>query len=80
MGCNTGCFVCLFLFPAIAVNEVDDVRPVLDYYKQHGEDNILETYKTIQAKVQEEESLKRNRTSRMSFGGKGSSFHTTKSS
>lgn len=32
------------LFLAISVSGTDDVRPVLDYYKQQG-DNILDTFK-----------------------------------
>ena len=35
-------FIVLFL--AISVSGTDDVRPVLDYYKQQG-DNILDTFK-----------------------------------
>ena len=32
------------LFLAIAMSNTDDVRPVLDYYKEQG-GNILETFK-----------------------------------
>lgn len=44
------------LFLAIAVNDVDDTRPVLDYYKrERGETNILETFQAYQAQLGEEE-------------------------
>jgi len=70
------------LTAAIALSEVDDVRPVLDYYKQQGEENILNTFKTIQAKVQEEEeSLQRYRTNHLAHGssvGRVSSFNRRK--
>ena len=40
---------------AIAANDVDDVRPVLDFYKSRGEKHILETFKANQERLQEEE-------------------------
>lgn len=44
------------LFVAVAINRVDDTRPVLDYYKQEGgEENILQTFKTYQARMMAEE-------------------------
>lgn len=43
-------------FIAIAVNNVEDTRPVLDYYKQEGgEKNILETFKGYQAQLMAQE-------------------------
>lgn len=41
---------------AIAVNGVDDTRPVLDYYKQKGGNSrILETFKACQEQLKAEE-------------------------
>lgn len=46
---------------AVAVNDVDDTRPVLDYYKREGgESNILETFKTYQTKILAEEEERRH--------------------
>ena len=55
--------------PAIAANEVDDVRPVLDFYKSQGEKNILETFKANQAKLKEEEERMRAERERMTHRG-----------
>lgn len=49
----------------IAVNEVDDVRPVLDYYKSNGEKKILETFKSSQAQLKEEAEKLREEQQRM---------------
>ena len=54
---------------AIAANEVDDVRPVLDFYKSRGETNILETFKANQAKLREEEERIRAERERMAHRG-----------
>ena len=45
------------------MNEVDDVRPVLDFYKQQGgEDKVLDTFKANQARLRaEEERLRAER-------------------
>ena len=40
-------------FTAIATSEVDDVRNVLDFYRQ--EDDIVEAFKRNQAKLQQQE-------------------------
>lgn len=41
---------------AIAVNDTEDTRPVLDYYKEKGgEDRVLETFKIQQAQLRTEE-------------------------
>ena len=48
----------IILILAIAVNGVDDTRPVLDYYKQASEGgNILETFKANQAQLREQEEV-----------------------
>ena len=54
---------------AIAANEVDDVRPVLDFYKSQGEMNILKTFKANQAKLREEEERMRAERERMAHRG-----------
>ena len=72
-----------FSSAAIALNEVDDVRPVLDYYKQKGESNILETFKSIKAKVQEEEEIlsryRETQKCKSSGVGKISIYHRSRS-
>lgn len=71
-----------FYFSAIAVNNVDDTRPVLDYYKESGgEHHILETFKTYQAqlKAEEEEWSRQVETKRSRSGiGRISTFSMTK--
>ena len=56
---------------AIAANEVDDVRPVLDFYKSAGEDKVLETFKQRQAmlRLEEEKARSESRKRRGSQGG-----------
>ena len=62
---------------AIAVNNVEDTRPVLDYYKaKGGGGHILETFKRYQEQLREEEE-ERNReiqAQRRSSVGKISPF------
>ncbi len=50
---------------AIAANEVDDVRPVLDFYKSQGEGRILETFRANQARLREEEEREREERERL---------------
>ena len=39
-------YVCIFiLFLVIAINEVDDVRPVMDYYKSKGGKDFLTVFR-----------------------------------
>ena len=52
---------CYFLHPAISVNDVDDVRPVLDYYKSQGGGNVLETFKANRERLKAEEEMERER-------------------
>jgi len=64
-------------YTAIAANDVDDVRPVLDFYKSRGEKHILETFRANQERLQEEE-LERERLAQRStertVGGHISTF------
>ena len=62
-----------FLYLAIAVNNVDDTRPILDYYKkERGESRILETFKLNQAKLRaEEEEWNRQKIAQRNRGGLG---------
>lgn len=59
------------LLLTIAANEVDDVRPVLDFYKSAGEDKVLETFKQRQAmlRLEEEKARSESRKRRGSQGG-----------
>jgi len=62
--------VCL----AIAESGVDDVRPVIQFYKDQGGTNFLETFKINQAKLQAEEErrlaeLQGRQNSTSQFGG-----------
>ncbi len=45
----------VYIILAIAVNNVEDTRLVLDYYKQKGECQILDTFKVFQAQLRAEE-------------------------
>ena len=58
---------------AIAVLKVDDTRPVLDYYKREGgEENVLDTFKSYQARLlAEEEESRRLMESQKSRTGRG---------
>ncbi len=61
---------CLFFPLAIAVNEVDDVRPVLTFYKaQRGEDKVLETYLLNQALLRAEEERRREQMDQLARQG-----------
>ncbi len=52
------------------MNEVDDVRPVLDFYKaQRGEDKILETFRFNQAQLRAEEERQRAQMEQMNQQG-----------
>ncbi len=52
------------------MNEVDDVRPVLDFYKaQRGEDKVLETYRLNQALLQAEEEQRREQMEQLARQG-----------
>ena len=52
------------------MNEVDDVRPVLDFYKsQRGEKKILETFLLNQAQLRAEEEQRRARMEQLSRQG-----------
>ena len=62
--------VCL----AIAESGVDDVRPVIQFYKDQGGTDFLETFKINQAKLQAEEErrqaeLQAQQNNRSQFGG-----------
>lgn len=58
------------LVSAIAVNNVEDTRTVLDYYKHRGgEDQILDTFKAYQAQLrEEEEEINRNIVNHVGVG------------
>ncbi len=61
------CTQLLSLATAIAINEVDDVRVVLDSYKaQRGEDKILETFRLNQAQLQADEEMRRAQMEQLS--------------
>ena len=45
------------------------MRPVLDFYKSRGENNILETFKANQAKLREEEERMKAERERMTHRG-----------
>ncbi|XP_064402873.1 mitochondrial import inner membrane translocase subunit TIM50-A-like isoform X2 [Halichondria panicea] len=58
------------LLQTIAVNEVDDVRHVLNFYKaQRGEDKVLETYRLNQALLQAEEEQRREQMEQLARQG-----------
>ncbi|KAL5463246.1 hypothetical protein EMCRGX_G032126 [Ephydatia muelleri] len=52
------------LLQAIASNEVDDIRPVLNHYKSEG-GNVVEVFKAHQAKLLEEEMRRREEQKRL---------------
>lgn len=56
--------VVLLLCVAIALNEVDDIRPVLNHYKSEG-GNVVEVFKAHQAKLLEEEMRRREEQKRL---------------
>ncbi|XP_003386476.1 PREDICTED: mitochondrial import inner membrane translocase subunit TIM50-A-like [Amphimedon queenslandica] len=55
----------------IAMSNTDDVRPVLDYYKEQG-GNLLETFKANQARLREEEEKRMS-----TYSSKGKRFGST---
>ena len=62
---------------AIAANDVDDVRPVLDFYKSRGEKHILETFRANQERLQEEDMERERlaqRSTERTVGGPISTF------
>lgn len=68
--------VFLLFTTAIAINEVDDVRPVLDFYKGQGDENILETFKARQAQLRAEEEKHMSEREHMTHRGTGGAIST----
>ena len=72
--------ILLFFFTAIATSNVEDIRSVLDFYRQ--EDDIIEAFKRNQARLREaEEARSPQQTARSSWTGMfGRSFSFGRSS
>ena len=64
----------LLWFVAIAQSGVDDVRPVVQFYKEQGGSDFLETFRINQAKLLAEEEqrlaeLKARQSNKSQLGG-----------